>query len=268
MQTFIRRLVPLVCLLALGAAKAPESIPPDAGTPGITIAPTAGLVTTEAGGVATFTVVLNAEPTGEVVVPLASSRAAEGAVTPSSVTFTAANWSTPQSVSVRGVDDRVADGRQQYAVRTMPAQSPADARYHGLDPADVGVSNEDDDVAGVTVRAGRGGLVTSETGGTATFAIALTSQPLAPVTISITSSNPAEGVVRPTTITFDASNWSTAQSVTIRGVDDGAADGDVAYSIVTGAAVSTDPAYNGREVADVAVTNTDDERARGGGAAR
>ena len=35
---------------------------------GITVAPTSGLVTTEAGGAATFTVVLNAQPTADVTI--------------------------------------------------------------------------------------------------------------------------------------------------------------------------------------------------------
>ena len=37
---------------------------------GITVAPTSGLVTTEAGGTATFTVVLNTQPTADVTIAL------------------------------------------------------------------------------------------------------------------------------------------------------------------------------------------------------
>ena len=56
-------------------------------------------------------------------------------------------------------------------------------------------------------------------------------------------------------------NWNTAQTVTVTGVNDDLDDGDVAYTIVT-AATSTDTIYNGITVADVAVTNTDND-ARG-----
>ena len=38
-------------------------------------------------------------------------------------------------------------------------------------------------------------------------------------------------------------------------------DGDVAYTIVTAPAMSTDPNYNGVNAADVAVTNTDNDAA-------
>ena len=39
---------------------------------GITVSPTAGLVTTEAGGTATFTVVLESQPTADVTIGLSS----------------------------------------------------------------------------------------------------------------------------------------------------------------------------------------------------
>ena len=49
------------------------------------------------------------------------------------------------------------------------------------------------------------------------------------------------------------------QTVTVTGVDDTIVDGDIAYAIVLGAASSADPAYNGLDPADVAVTNTDND---------
>ena len=72
--------------------------------------PTSGLTTTEAGGTATFTVVLTAQPTADVTIALSSSDTTEGTVSPASLTFTGANWNTPQTVTVTGVDDLLADG--------------------------------------------------------------------------------------------------------------------------------------------------------------
>jgi hypothetical protein len=60
-------------------------------TPGITVTPTTGLTTTEAGGTATFDVVLDTQPTADVTIGLSSSDTGEGAVSPASVTFTSAN---------------------------------------------------------------------------------------------------------------------------------------------------------------------------------
>ena len=47
---------------------------------GITVTPTTGLTTTEAGGTATFTVVLNTQPTADVTIALSSSDTTEGTV--------------------------------------------------------------------------------------------------------------------------------------------------------------------------------------------
>src|SRR5678815_4171316 len=75
----------------------------DNDTAGITVAPPGPLTTTEAGGTATFTVVLNTHPTADVTIGLSSSNLAEGAVAPASLVFTPANWQTPQTVTVMAV---------------------------------------------------------------------------------------------------------------------------------------------------------------------
>jgi len=67
--------------------------------PPITVTPTAGLVTDESGATAQFTVGLNYVPTANVTIGLASSDVTEGTVSPSSLTFTPANWQTPQTVT-------------------------------------------------------------------------------------------------------------------------------------------------------------------------
>ena len=62
------------------------------------------------------------------------------------------------------------------------------------------------------------------------------SEPTGDVTIGISSSDPSEGTVSTTTLTFTPLNWSTAQTVTVTGVDDAVDDGDLGYTIVTGPA--------------------------------
>ena len=49
-----------------------------------------------------------------------------------------------------------------------------------------------------------------------------------------------EGTVSPATLTFTPANWNTAQTVTVTGVDDAVDDGDIAYTIVTAPATSSD----------------------------
>lgn len=220
--------------------------------------PTSGLRTTEAGGQATFTIVLRSRPTSDVTISLTSNRPSEGVADVPSVTFTPSSWNTPQTVTVTGVDDAVAGVDQPYVIVTGPAVS-SDPSYSGLDPPDVRLMNEDDDVAAVLV-APTAGLVTTERGDAAAFAIRLGSQPTASVTIPLSTSRPEEGLVTVESVTFTPLDWLVPQSVTVVGVDDRQPDGDQAYEIITGAAVSADPEYSGLDAPDVAVTNLDDER--------
>jgi hypothetical protein len=121
----------------------------DNDTAGVTVNPTTGLTTTEAGGTATFTVVLNSQPSANVTIALASSDLTEGTVAPASLVFTPANGNVAQTVTVTGVDDVIADGAIAYSIVTGPITS-TDAAYAAIDPADVAVSNFDNDIAGGT----------------------------------------------------------------------------------------------------------------------
>src|SRR3989441_476367 len=180
----------------------------DNDTAGITVAPTSGLTTTEGGGTATFRVVLTSQPRASVTIGLSSNDLTEGTVAPASVTFTSANWNTVQTVTVTGVDDFGVDGAVAYTIVTAAATS-TDGIYNGMNAADVGVTNTDNDTAGITVIP-TSGLTTTEGGGTATFTVALTSQPTANVTIGLTSSDLTEGTVAPGSLTFTPANWGTA----------------------------------------------------------
>ena len=114
------------------------------GAPGITVTPTSGLATSEAGATAEFTVVLNSEPEGDVVIAIASNDTTEGTVSVSQLRFTSDNWNEPQTVTITGVDDAWDDGDSLYTIVTAAAVS-SDTDYNGLDAADVSVTNEDDE---------------------------------------------------------------------------------------------------------------------------
>ena len=103
------------------------------------------------------------------------------------------------------------------------------------------------------------GLVTSEDGGAAAFDVVLDTRPTTDVIIGLSSNDTSEGTVDKTSLTFTSLNWDMAQTVTVTGVDDAVLDGDVAYTIVTAAAISGDGDYDGRNAADVSVTNIDNE---------
>jgi Ca2+-binding RTX toxin-like protein len=226
-------------------------------TAGISINPTAGLTTTEAGGTATFTVVLDSQPTADVSIGITSDKTAEGTVDKPSVTFTSANWNTPQTVTVTGVDDLIADGNVAYNIVTAQATS-SDPNYNGVNAADVAVTNTDNDTKGITVTP-TSGLTTTEAGGTANFTVVLNSQPTANVSIGIISDKTAEGTIDKSSLTFTSANWNTPQTVTVTGVDDLIVDGNFAYNIVTARATSSDPNYNGVNAIDATVTNIDND---------
>ena len=75
----------------------------------------------------------------------------------------------------------------------------------------------------------------------------------------MTSSDTSEGTVQPNNVTFTPANWNVPQTVTVRGVNDNQSDGNIMFSIITGAATSNDPAYSGLNPADVSVTNIDND---------
>ncbi|MBD1828331.1 DUF4347 domain-containing protein [Microcoleus vaginatus GB1-A2] len=226
---------------------------------GLTVNPISGLTTSEVGGKAEFTVKLNAQPTANVSIGLRSDNVAEGTVSTNSLTFTPANYNQPQTITVSGIDDLVADGPQPYKIVTAAAVS-TDANYNNLDPDDVAVTNTDNDTPGITINP-TAGLTTGEDGTKANFAVVLNTQPIADVTIGLNTDNVAEGTVSTNSLTFTPANWNTPQPVTVTGVNDSIADGDIDYKIVTGLAVSTDANYSNRDVADVTITNKDDDTA-------
>ncbi|MEA2701198.1 MAG: large repetitive protein, partial [Myxococcales bacterium] len=223
---------------------------------GVSVSPLGGLVTTEAGGQATFDVVLTSPPQSSVVVPLASSNTKEGTVSPSSLTFTPDSWDKPQKATVTGVDDDLKDGARAYTIQVLPTASD-DKRYVGIDGADVAVSNLDDE-PGLAID-GPDPLVTSESGAQTSFTVSLNREPTAAVRVAFSSSNEAEGKVSPPSLAFDSTTWDKPQTVTVTGVDDSAQDGAQAYKVHVGPVTSTDPQYTGVDPIDRDARNADDD---------
>ena len=88
-------IVAFVGALAVAPIALADTTPPSVNAPvispnpvasGVTVTPTSGLTTTEAGGTATFTVVLTARPTADVAIGLSSNDTTEGTASASSLT--------------------------------------------------------------------------------------------------------------------------------------------------------------------------------------
>ncbi len=241
----------------------------DDDTPGIAVVPATAtdaavrpLRTSESGGTATFTVALTTRPTGAVVLNLASSNTAEGTVLPTALTFAATAWNTAQPVTLTGVDDDMAtppnppDGNQNYNV-TLTTTSTADVDYNALAVVTVYAVNADNEY-GLDLSVGA--VTVTEAGGSATFTVALITQPSAAVTVAVSSLDSSEGRVSPAALTFAATAWNTAQTVRVTGVDDAIHDGPVTWQVRLDSS-SGDSNYHGLADLDVSVITTDDETA-------
>lgn len=231
----------------------------DVPSAGITVTPTTGLETSETGNVTQFSVVVACKPTADVHFALASTNTSEGSIAVSDLTFTPDNWAVPRVINVAGKGDCAADGDVDYAV-TLGIVDSADPLYAGIDPPDVQLVNRDVAFSRVNISP-NSGLRTSEAGGIATFSVVLTCAPSATVSVPIVSGDTSEGTVNVTTLTFGPADWNNAQAVVITGKDDRFDDGNVAYTIATGAMTSTDAGFSGVDPIDVGVTNDDDDTA-------
>jgi hypothetical protein len=86
---------------------------------------------------------------------------------------------------------------------------------------DISVTVLDDDAAGIVVAPVATNL--SEADGSATFTVALSSESIDAVVLSITTDG--QSVITPTQLTFTDLNWDSQQTVTVVGVDDNVAEG-------------------------------------------
>jgi hypothetical protein len=239
----------------------------------ITQNPVASLETNEAGTTTlTFDVALDSAPAQDVVVDLYTSDSSEGGVTPSTLTFTNAGGGAAQQVTVTGQNDDIDDGSQSYSLHAAAAIS-NDNNFDDVIAADsFTITNLDDDTAGVTITPSTG-LVTGEDLSTDTFTVALDTEPTQDVVIDVTSDDTSEGVVlddsalpvSPLSLTFTPANWNSAQTVTIRGVDDYIVEQpSTTYNIQFSASSpgeGSETSYDGITVTDANVTNTDDDTA-------
>ena len=127
--------------------------------PGVTVSKTALTVTEQDSTGNSYTVVLDTEPTANVVVTVAGHSGTDVTPDPATLTFTASNWSTVQTVTVTAGDD--ADTTDDTVALTHSAAS-ADSGYSGIAIAGVALTVRDNDTAqvtGVTVDAGDARLV-------------------------------------------------------------------------------------------------------------
>jgi Ca2+-binding RTX toxin-like protein len=102
------------------------------------------ITTIEGGTVQTVSAVLGTRPTSDVTLNLVSTNTTEGTVSVPALTFTPENWDVPQIFTIIPGDDAIADGTIPFTIITTFTST--DPVYSTLNPADISVSNFDNEV--------------------------------------------------------------------------------------------------------------------------
>ncbi len=204
-----------------------------------------------------YTMVLAHVPTAEVTVTLTASPPGAVTVVPGALTFSTTTWGTAQTVTASAVTD---DDAVDAPVTLMHALTGA-AEYAALEAVEVSVTVEDDEEQAIWVNGSTTPhtvMLTEDhaTEASATYTVELGSAPLAPVVVRIGSDNP-EVHALPGLLQFSATDWNTAQTVTVRA--DGDADARADAAALTHTAAGGD--YTGLAAVTVAVEVTDDDAA-------
>ena len=190
-------------IATVGVTVNDTTAPPPAPDPALSVS-VASLRLAE-GSSGSYTVALATRPDDNVTVTISSDNA-DVTTRPASLTFTTANWSTPQRVTVSAASD--GDTANDTATLTHTASG---GGYNDAPAVSVAVSVTDDDTAGLVITPTVLNLIEN---GISAYIVSLTAQPSGNVTVAIASDNP-DVTVRPTALTFTPTNWATPQAVLV-----------------------------------------------------
>ena len=119
-------------------------------SPGITLGSVSNN-TKETGTTATFTVVLDVQPTTNVVLNISSGDTGEVTLDLATLTFTNADWDTPQTVTATGVDDALQDGSIVVTITVAVDDASSDDDYDAVVDVTTTVTNEDDELPNLVI---------------------------------------------------------------------------------------------------------------------
>ena len=220
--------------------------------PGVTVSETELMVSE--GGSASYTVVLDTQPTDDVTITVAPSSGDDKNLTasPETLMFTNSNWSMQQTVTVSAAEDD--DSEPGTALFTHTVAGPG-TPYDGLTAPGVKATEIDNDPPGVM--ASETELMVPE-GGSASYTVRLVTQPTDDVTITMERVTGDEDLTAsPDTLTFTNSNWSMQQTVTILAAEDD--DGEAGTAQFGHNVVSPGTVYHGIPAPGVRATEDDND---------
>lgn len=246
---------------AYATSVGPQTVPVtnlDNDTPAFVLSPAPGsnLTVSETGvTTATFSVRINKQPTASVVIPVSASDTTEALVQGGSspltaqqtinLTFTQADWQTPQTVTVVGQADATVDGPQTSTL-TVGKPTSADPAFDALLATSLTVTTVDTDAAGYTVSTTS---ISTNEGTVTSFTVVLNKRPMLDVTVPVVSGNSAEGLLSTSSggpftgsisLTFTNADALTPQTVYVKGPTDDIDDGNKTYTVTVGPTSSTD----------------------------
>ena len=206
-----------------------------------------------------YTVVLDSEPTDDVRIDLAAP--AMVTLSPTSLTFTPANWNQAQTVTATAVDDAIDNAGNERTGNITHAVVEGDSDYAGVAAASVAVTvNDDDGTPTLTLDLDPASIAESGDGNSTTVTASLSgasSQAVA-LTVAASAVSPAAAgdfTLSGTILTIAAGATESTGAVTITAVDN---DVDAANKTVTVSATVT--GGNGvAKPAAVTLTITDDD---------
>ena len=220
---------------------------------------------------ATYTVVLDSEPTGgTVTVNVASGAAGTATVLPASLEFDATDWSTAQVMTVTGVDDDVdnAGDRRAATITHTVSAGGTDYATETASPVSVTVTDDDGPPTGITLSVDVDSVAEGATSAatvtvTATVAGGSAFDAARTVTVSVGQSadTATEGTDYAQVADFDITIPKGAKSAT-GSFDLTPADDDVDEG--TGETVGVAGTSGSLPVTPATVTITDDDAAPGG----
>ena len=208
---------------------------------------------------ASYTVVLDTQPTADVTVAVTGHAGTDlslsgQTLTNDELTFTPDNWNQPQTVTVTaGQDD---DAAADEAVTLSHTVSGA-AEYQAVTTDSVTVTIDEDDAAAVSIDPT---TLTVPEGGDNSYTVVLDTQPSAEVTVTISGHAGTDVSVTPSSLTFTSESWGTAQTVTVSAAQDEDAATDEAVTLSH--TVSGTGEYQAVTAESVTVTIDEDDAAR------
>ena len=167
---------------------------PTAPPEGFTLSKTS-VILNEFGKTDTVTIVLDAPPSGSVTFNIVSADIGEVTVAPSPISFTNADWNTPQTITFTGVNDTIIDGTQTPSVTfsIIAVAGGDDAAWFNVPNQTVTATTTDNDAAGFTLN--KVVATVSESGTTDTIIVYLNSQPNSNVVLNAVSADTGEVIV-------------------------------------------------------------------------